>query len=242
MDFYRWRALALTAISIWRLGCVCRDLEVDLSAADPSYWDGVYDVHAAHGRSEYEWYGLGFADLEELLGEVLAPDAEILVAGAGDSKLSSDIAARGHSVVSIDFSPSVVGRMRWKYPQLSFEVMDARNMTFADGRFDAFLDKGLSDCLGTSHDLREYFSEVRRVLRSKEDCIKCGVAVVVSMRQLEEEHIGPGWACDPTREHMGPLFMDTSEFQPAMPKPGTDGTIPYYITVCRTKPLYFQEL
>lgn len=203
----------------------------DDGADSSSYWDHTYSLHGTHGRASYEWYGLGYHELKDAFAKHLpVPAGELLVAGAGDSQLSSDLAHAGHSITSIDFSEEIVGRMQAAYPKLRFMTMDARNMSFAAGTFWAVIDKGLSDCFGSAEQLRKYYQEVHRVLRKPG-----GVLFVISMKLIGlEGELDLDWDCEPRTPLLGPLFVDTSEFSPAVPQPGTEGTIPYYLTVCRS--------
>eukprot|EP00929_Paragymnodinium_shiwhaense_P045439 TRINITY_DN23216_c0_g1_i5.p1 TRINITY_DN23216_c0_g1~~TRINITY_DN23216_c0_g1_i5.p1 ORF type:complete len:171 (-),score=15.44 TRINITY_DN23216_c0_g1_i5:169-681(-) len=155
-------------------------------------------------------------------------DGELLIAGAGDSDLSAEMSAAGWTATSIDFSHVIIEKMRERHPHLSFLRMDARAMDFQSGRFAAVLDKGLLDCLGDVIEIRRYFDEVHRVVRKPG-----GVVMVISMKPVEETHLSGRWICEPRKELMGPLFADVSEFQPAEPQRGTEGTIPYYLSTCR---------
>ncbi|CAE7888434.1 eef1aknmt [Symbiodinium necroappetens] len=231
-----------------------------LTADQPDYWNQVYKVQSLHGRSLYEWYGLGYQQLHSSLMELLEPlpahstTARLLVLGSGDSALSAELASdqvfENVEVISIDFSAEVTERMRRRFPDLTFLTMDARNMSdFDDGSFVAAIDKGLSDCLGTVASRRQYFQEVRRVL------VQAGRLLVVSQRRLwagqdllsdddedepdtfrelhsEAHDLGPGWSCK-EQEMYGPLFMESDEKQPPFPQPGTEGTIPYFLLACR---------
>lgn len=69
---------------------------------------------------------------------LLAPQSgeRILDIGCGTGHLSSQIAASGASVAGIDSSPEMIREAREKYPQLRFEVADARNIPLT-GPFDA---------------------------------------------------------------------------------------------------------
>ncbi|CAE7718876.1 unnamed protein product [Symbiodinium sp. CCMP2456] len=227
------------------------------AADQPDYWNQVYKVQSLHGRSLYEWYGLGYQQLRGSLMELLEPPAysttaRLLVLGSGDSALSAELASdkvfekRNVEVISIDFSAEVTERMRRRFPDLAFLTMDARNMSdFDDGSFVAAIDKGLSDCLGTVASRRQYFQEVRRVL------VPTGRLLVVSQRRLwagqvtrlqvendepdtfrerhsEADDLGPGWACK-EQEMYGPLFMESDEKQPPFPQPGTEGWLAAFL-------------
>jgi trans-aconitate methyltransferase len=64
------------------------------------------------------------------------PGERILDLGCGTGHLSGQIAATGAKVVGVDRSPDMIGEAREKYPALQFEVMDAREIAFAEP-FDA---------------------------------------------------------------------------------------------------------
>ncbi|CAE7773210.1 eef1aknmt [Symbiodinium pilosum] len=245
----------------------CRPMSLrhDLSvhwADKPEYWNRVYNVQGQHGRSLFEWYGLGYQQLRSSVLELLAAtpsapsESRLLVLGSGDSALSAELASdealqkKSWQVTSIDFSAEVTERMRQRFPGLTFLTMDARNMSdFDDGHFAAAVDKGLSDCLGTVTARQEYFQEVRRVLRSG------GQLLVVSQRRLwaGQDSVSDGLeaedAADLREPHLeahdlgpgwsckekemyGPLFMESDPKQPPFPQPGTEGTIPYFVLTC----------
>jgi demethylmenaquinone methyltransferase / 2-methoxy-6-polyprenyl-1,4-benzoquinol methylase len=74
--------------------------------------------------------------------------------GTGD--LAIELAARGASVIGVDFSPAMLDLARGKAPDVDFEEGDALALRFADGEFDAAtvgfgarnfadLDKGLRE-------------------------------------------------------------------------------------------------
>jgi trans-aconitate methyltransferase len=64
------------------------------------------------------------------------PGERILDLGCGTGPLTEKIAAAGAKVVGVDRSPDMVRQAREKYPALQFEVMDAREISFAEP-FDA---------------------------------------------------------------------------------------------------------
>ena len=70
--------------------------------------------------------------------EWLAPHSaeSILDVGCGTGQLSAEIAASGAHVVAVDRSREMVAEARRKFPQLRFEVCDARALPF-DQEFDA---------------------------------------------------------------------------------------------------------
>lgn len=60
----------------------------------------------------------------------------ILDLGCGTGHLTNQIAASGATVVGVDRSAEMIRQAREKYPSLKFEVMDARELSFAEP-FDA---------------------------------------------------------------------------------------------------------
>jgi trans-aconitate methyltransferase len=73
----------------------------------------------------------GLTDLLEV-----KPGQRILDIGCGTGTLTEKIAALGATVVGTDRSSDMVRQAREKFPSLHFEVMDARELTFAEP-FDA---------------------------------------------------------------------------------------------------------
>lgn len=91
-------------------------------------WDaGLYDSKHAFvwekGRELIEWLAP-------------RPGERILDLGCGTGQLSSEIAAAGSAVVGVDLSAEMVREARRKFPDLRFEVCDARALTFVQ-EFDA---------------------------------------------------------------------------------------------------------
>jgi trans-aconitate methyltransferase len=92
--------------------------------------------YAAHSASQQVWARELIARLE------LRGDERILDVGCGDGKVTAELSlevARG-AIVGIDSSPDMVRFARekfvsGKYPNLEFQVMDARQLAF-DRRFD----------------------------------------------------------------------------------------------------------
>ena len=91
-------------------------------------WDaGLYD--AKHGFVSSKGKDL-VAQLAPKPGE------RILDLGCGTGTLTSEIAAHGADVLGIDRSAEMIGEASKKFPQLQFEVCDARALPFS-GEFDA---------------------------------------------------------------------------------------------------------
>eukprot|EP00854_Cymbomonas_tetramitiformis_P016173 gene16173-19190_t len=108
------------------------------------YWDERY---VKSGETAFEWY-FGYARVQELF-ERYAPArtyARTLMLGCGNSAMSLEMVEAGYAhVLNVDISPSLMENMRLKYveyeEQMSWEAMDVRRMTIADGTIDLAVDK-----------------------------------------------------------------------------------------------------
>ncbi|MGA3177994.1 MAG: class I SAM-dependent methyltransferase [Candidatus Acidiferrum sp.] len=83
-------------------------------------WDaGLYD-----GKHSFVW------KMAAGLVELLEPKAgeRILDVGCGTGHLTAQIAACGAVTYGIDQSPEMIRQAREKFPELRFEVMDAREI------------------------------------------------------------------------------------------------------------------
>jgi trans-aconitate methyltransferase len=102
----------------------------ELSAVDvpSSTWNAeLYD-----GKHSFVWkFG---ASLIELLAP--RPGERILDLGCGTGHLTAQLAAAGADVVGLDAAPSMIEQASQAYPNLSFEIVDARAFCFAEP-FDA---------------------------------------------------------------------------------------------------------
>jgi ubiquinone/menaquinone biosynthesis C-methylase UbiE len=134
-----------------------------------THWDAVY---ASPRTAEREW----LASVAETLPAVCAQidgarGRRALVPGCGLSRLGEALAERGWQVTNVDFSEPCValGRAACADPTIAWAVADVRAMRcFADGAFDAIVDKGTLDALmcgdGFDADVPRYAAELRRVL------------------------------------------------------------------------------
>lgn len=91
-----------------------------------------WDVERYEARHGYVWnFGRGVIDwLDPQPGE------SILDLGCGSGQLTSEIAAKGAIVKGVDSAPSMVAQARINYPNLQFQLADARNLAY-HGEFDA---------------------------------------------------------------------------------------------------------
>ncbi|KAM5163412.1 EEF1A lysine methyltransferase 4 isoform 2-T2 [Mantella aurantiaca] len=118
---------------------------------ESGYWDARYErereLSAAGG---HEWFG-HYPDFAHLVRRQLRPGLRALVLGCGTSSLSADLYAEGVSpIISIDYSPICIKEMTEKnacIPEMSWLVMDARQLQFPDESFDLVIEKGTLDSM-----------------------------------------------------------------------------------------------
>ncbi|CAN6462771.1 unnamed protein product [Victoria cruziana] len=157
-------------------------------------WDKFFTIKGSHDPFEWysEWLEVSDMLLHELRslapaspdargteyrsGSAAAPDAtacRILVPGCGNSRLSECLHDAGfRDIINIDFSRVVISDMLRLHirtrPSMRWRVMDMTDLQFADGSFDAVVDKGGLDALMEpergSETGNQYLSEVKRVL------------------------------------------------------------------------------
>ena len=97
------------------------------------------------------------AGLIELLA--VQPGERILDVGCGTGHLTAKLAEAGALVTGIDRSPEMIRQAKGKYPQLRFQVMDARQIAFAEP-FDAVFSNA------TLHWIQEQERVIEGVARS----------------------------------------------------------------------------
>lgn len=95
--------------------------------ATPKWDAGLYDAKHA-----FVWQkAKGLLDLL-----AAKPGERILDLGCGTGALTAEIAANGAQVVGVDRSASMIAEARKKFPELQFEICDARTLLFSQ-EFDA---------------------------------------------------------------------------------------------------------
>jgi SAM-dependent methyltransferase len=98
---------------------------------------------------------------EQFFQLVPPPGRRTLDIGCGEGRVSRDLAARGHTVVGVDASPTMVEAARAREPSIEVLLADAAKLPFADGFCDlaiAFMSPQDID------DLDGAFREAARVL------------------------------------------------------------------------------
>jgi trans-aconitate methyltransferase len=97
------------------------------------------------------------------LVDLLAPKAgeRILDLGCGTGALTAEIAARGAQTLGVDPSEEMIGLAKRKYPELKFEVADARTLKF-EAEFDAVFSNAVLHWIPEAD---QVIARVRRALK-----------------------------------------------------------------------------
>jgi SAM-dependent methyltransferase len=94
-------------------------------------------------------------------GIVPKPGRRTLEVGCGEGRVARDLVQRGHQVVAVDMSPTLVGHAAEVDPDGRYLVADAAALPFRDGSFDAVV---AYNSLMDVDDMRAAVAEAARVL------------------------------------------------------------------------------
>lgn len=133
-----------------------------------SYWDERY----TKDPEPFDWYQR-YSGISELLNKYVKKDDNILIAGAGNSRLSEDMYEDGYqTLTNIDISRVVVDQMIEKYKDksaLTYQQMNVCSLEFPDESFDAVCAKAVMDAIlcgeGSTANVAKMCQEVSRVLK-----------------------------------------------------------------------------
>jgi trans-aconitate methyltransferase len=153
------------------------------------------------------------------LVSLLAPQngEHILDIGCGTGHLTAQIADSGARVVGVDRSPEMVNAARKAYPDLRFEVADARDLQFHN-EFDAVF----------SNAVLHWIREPERVIRKVESALQPGGRFVAefggkgNIRRMQEA-FERAWTdlCDAGPVEMNPwYYASVSEYATLLEKNG----------------------
>jgi ubiquinone/menaquinone biosynthesis C-methylase UbiE len=106
---------------------------------------------------------VNYPEIETMLKYVPYKNAPILDVGCGFGRDSEVLAKKGFKTIGIDMSKALLKKAHELYPDLSFAVMDVRNLDFADNTFAAAWCNAVLLHLN-DQDLAKALREILRVL------------------------------------------------------------------------------
>lgn len=114
--------------------------------ATQAYWDSRYEGEDKDG---YDWFKT-YADLAGFFKTHLQETSRILVLGCGTSALTTELYEQGYKhITSMDFSPvaiDIMKRQNIARRELSFDVMDIRDLSYENASFDFAIDVSTNAC------------------------------------------------------------------------------------------------
>ena len=139
---------------------------------DPKYWEDRYKDQ----KGSFDWLE-DYNSLKPTIQKLNLPkeNSRILNLGCGNSPFCENMYDDGfHNIDNIDISNNVISIMKnrnIKRPEMTFSVMDVRNLKFQDSSFDLAVDKSTIDALLCGDfayvNVAKMLKEVIRVLKSK---------------------------------------------------------------------------
>ena len=111
----------------------------------------------APGHDSYWYYAPSF--FEEMVPE---PGGRTLEIGCGEGRVARDLALRGHRVIALDVSPSLIEYARRADPETRYLLADAAALPLADGSVDLVV---AYNSLMDVDDMPAAVAEAARVLR-----------------------------------------------------------------------------
>ena len=133
-----------------------------------TYWDERY----TKDPEPFDWYQR-YSGVKDLVAQYVKKSDNILMSGAGNSRLSEDMYDDGYTTIAnIDISRVCIDQMIEKYrdkPTLTWQQMNVCALEFPDEAFDVVLDKGTADSIlcgeGSTANAAKMCQEVSRVLK-----------------------------------------------------------------------------
>jgi SAM-dependent methyltransferase len=110
------------------------------------------------GHDSYWYYATSFFD--HIVPE---PGRHTLEIGCGEGRVARDLRRRGHHVVAVDSSPTLIRHARLADPRTGYFVTDAKSLPFADESFDLVV---AYNSLMDVKDMPGVVAEASRVLES----------------------------------------------------------------------------
>lgn len=132
------------------------------------YWDERY----TKDPEPFDWFQR-YSGIKDLITQYIKKEDNILMAGAGNSRLTEDMYDDGFTTIAnVDISRVCIDQMVEKYKEkqtLTWQTMNMCSLEFPDESFDAVCDKGTLDSIlcgeGSTANVAKMCQEISRVLK-----------------------------------------------------------------------------
>lgn len=136
---------------------------------DPEYWEKRYEEQ--EGRT-FDWLE-DYHTLKFLIESLASSNSKVLILGCGNAELGENMYKNGYrDIANIDISNVVITQMKERNedkPEMTWEVMDVRELAFDSNIFDLAIDKSTIDALlcgdNSYMNVAKMTKEVQRVLK-----------------------------------------------------------------------------
>lgn len=186
---------------------------------DPSYWEKRYEEQK--GKT-FDWLE-DYESLKLIIENLIDKSAKILILGCGNAELGEDMYQDGyHNIANMDISSVVIQQMtdrNLEKPEMTWSVMDVRDLKYETQTFDLAIDKSTIDALLCGEDA---YINVARMTKEVQRVLKVGgyyMAISYGIPETRLDHFG--W------KH---LHWDVSH---QVLNEGTEN--PHYVYLCRKK-------
>jgi SAM-dependent methyltransferase len=162
--------MAPTAAAPLLFADVTKQTEHNVSDASP--WEAEAERWVAWARTPghdvFPHYAPAFFD-----GIVPAPAGRMLEVGCGEGRVTRELLARGHRVVALDVSPTLVRHAREADARAAYACGDATALPFADASFDTVVAYNSLQTMADETDMANAVREAARVLKPSGSLCMC---------------------------------------------------------------------
>jgi EEF1A lysine methyltransferase 4 len=139
------------------------------SYGDPEYWEKRYEDQ--QGRT-FDWLEK-YETIKPLMSSLLTYESKILILGCGNAELGENLYEDNYkNIDNIDISATVISQMKQRNiqrPEMTWTVMDVRDLKFESNTYDLAIDKSTIDALlcgdNSYTNVAIMTKEVQRVLK-----------------------------------------------------------------------------